>query len=314
MTNRVATGDGTRDWVGHWRFLMGARTGSSALYAAGVTAILAAALAGCATSNSGTGATKASAPTSPLSAVRLASKTTSGASSFTGTISLHATAKSGASGSQNVAMTATMAEQVHPSLLVELRIGTFSAAGTTLPGGMDEIVTPSALYMKWSFLTQELHLTKPWLGIPLSSLSKSTGINLSQLSSQATNSSPLNESQMLAGASDVRKVGTGTVNGVAVTEYTGTLNLQKGLQQLHGSVKSQVQKEITAAGLTTATFTMWIDANHTMRKAIINENGANLTEKITVTVDTLNQPVNIHVPTASQTTPLPSSALSGLSS
>ena len=104
-------------------------------------------------------------------------------------------------------MTATMAEQLHPSLLTELQIGKLSAAGTTLPGGLDEIVTPSALYMKWSFLTQELHLTKPWLGIPLSSLSKGTGINLSQLFSQATGSSPLNESQMLAGATGVRKVG-----------------------------------------------------------------------------------------------------------
>ena len=185
---------------------MGARTGSSALYAAGVTAILAAALAGCATSNSGTGATKASTQTSPLSAVRLASKTTSGASSFTGTMSLQAAAKSG-SNSQDVSMTATMAEQLHPSLLAEVQIGTLSAAGSTLPGGLDEIVTPSALYMKWAFLTQELHLTKPWLGIPLSSLSKGTGINLGQLFSQATSSSPLNESQMLAGATGVRKVG-----------------------------------------------------------------------------------------------------------
>ena len=101
---------------------------------------------------------------------------------------------------------------------------------------------------------------------------------------------------------------------MAVTEYAGTLNLQKGLQQLHGSVKSQVQKEITAAGLTTATFNVWIDANNTMRKAVVNENGANLTETITVTIDTLNQPVNIHVPAADQTSPLPSSALGGLSS
>ena len=86
-----------------------------------------------------------------------------------------------------------------------MRIGTLSAAGSTLPGGMTEIITPSNLYLKWSFLTQELHLAKPWLVIPVSALSKSTGINLSQLFSQATSSSPLNESQMLAGASDVRQ-------------------------------------------------------------------------------------------------------------
>jgi hypothetical protein len=285
---------------------MRARTGSQALYAAGATAILASVLTGCA-------ATSSSTPPSPLNAVRLASKTTSDASTFTGTMSLQATAKSGST-SQNVSMTATMAEQLHPSLLAEVKIGTLQAAGSTLPGGLDEIITPSALYMKWSLLTQELHLTKPWLGIPLSALSKGTGINLSQLFNQATSSSPLNESQMLAGASDVRKVGTGTVNGVPVTEYTGTLSLDKGIQNLSGSVKAQVQKEITEAGLKTATFTVWIDAQSVLRKAVIVEHGTALNETITVTVDTLNRPVKIAVPTASQFSPLPSGALSGLNS
>ena len=86
--------------------------------------------------------------------------------------------------------------------------------------------------------------------IPVSALSKSTGINFSQLFSQATSSSPLNESQLLAGASDVRKVGTGTIGGVPVTEYTGTVSLNKGLQYLTGSFKTAMQKEIAAAGLT----------------------------------------------------------------
>jgi hypothetical protein len=297
---------------------MRVRTGSPVHYAAGaatsiLAAILAAALAGCATSGSGTAAAKAGTPSSPVNAVRLASKTTSGASSFTGTIGLRATAKSG-SAIQNVSMTATMAEQLHPSLLAQVRIGTLSAAGSTLPGGIDEIITPSTLYMKWSFLTQELHLSKPWLAIPQSAVSKGTGVNLSQLFSQANSSSPLNESQMLAGASGVRKVGTGTVNGVAVTEYTGMLSLDKGIQNLSGSVKAQVQKEITTAGLTSATFTVWIDAQNVMRKAVIIEHGTSLNETITVTVDTLNQPVNIAVPTAGQTSSLPSGALGSIDS
>jgi hypothetical protein len=299
---------------------MRARTSSSPLYAAGVTAVVGLsallALAGCAKSSStgATGSSTASATSSPLDAVQLASKTTSGASTFTGTISLQATATMGSAGSRNVDMTATMAEQVHPSLLAQVQIGRLSAAGSSLPGGLNEIITPSTLYMKWSFLTQELHLTKPWLAIPFSSVSKGAGIDLSQLFNQATTSSPLNESRMLAGASDVRKVGVGTVNGVAVTEYTGALNLHKGLQQLHGSVKSQVQKEITAAGLTTATFTVWVDSHNIMRKAVIHENGASLTEAITVTIDTLNQPVNINVPAASQTSALTSGALGSLGS
>ncbi len=296
---------------------MRARTTRSPLYAAGLTAILAAALAGCAAGSSGTGATgighaSAAASSSPLDAVQLAAKTTGGASSFTGTMSVQATAKPGAASSGNVSMTASMAEQLRPSLLAEVQIGTLSAAGQSLPGGLSEIITPGNLYMKWSFLTQELHTTKPWLVIPVSALSKSSGVNLSQLFSQATSSSPLNESQLLAGASGVRKVGTGTIDGVPVTEYTGTVSLDKGMQYLSGSAKAAMQKQIAAAGLSTATFTVWVDGQRVMRKAVITEHGTALTEVVTVAISTINQPVNIQVPAADQTTPLPSGALGSL--
>ena len=297
---------------------MRARTARSPLYSAGLAAIAAAALAGCAAGSSGTGATgagtHAAAASSPLDAVQLAAKTTGGANSFSGTMSVHATAKPGAPSSDNVSMTATMAERLRPSLLTEVQIGTLSAAGQSLPGGLSEIVTPSSLYMKWSLLTQELHTTKPWLVIPVSALSKSSGVNLSQLFSQATNSSPLNESQMLAGASGVRKVGTGTIDGVPVTEYTGTVSLDKGTQYLSGSSKAAMQQQIAAAGLSTASFTVWVDGQQVMRKAVITENGTALTEVITVAISSINQPVNIQVPAADQTTQLPSGALGSLGS
>jgi hypothetical protein len=294
---------------------MPARTTRSPLYAAGVTAILAAALAGCSASGSGTSATGSgaspAASASPLDAVQLAAKTTGGASSFTGTMSVQATAKPGASSSGDVSLTASMAEQLRPSLLAEVQIGTLSAAGQSLPGGLSEVATPSNLYLKWSLLTQQLHTTKPWLVIPVSALSKSSGINLSQLFSQATSSSPLNESQLLTGATGVRKVGTGTVDGVPVTEYTGTVPLAKGMQYLSGTAKAAMQQQITAAGLKTATFTVWVDGQQVMRKAVITETGTALTEVITVSISSINQPVNIAVPAADQTTALPAGALGG---
>jgi hypothetical protein len=297
---------------------MRACTSRSPFYAAGVAAIAAAALAGCSAASSGTGATgtgtPAAASSSPLDVVQLAAKTTGGASSFTGTMSLQATAKAGAPSTGNVSMTASMAEQLRPSLLLEMQIGTLSAGGQSLPGGLSEIVTPSSLYMKWSVLTKELNAGKPWLKIPVSALNKSSGVNLSQLFSQATNSSPLNESQLLAGAGGVRKVGTGTIDGVPVTEYTGTVSLDKGMQYLSGSSKAAMQKQIAAAGLTTATFTVWVDGQRVMRKAVITEKGTALTEVVTMAINSINQPVNIRIPAADQTTPLPSGALSSLGS
>jgi hypothetical protein len=207
-------------------------------------------------------------------------------------------------------MSATFAEQLHPSLLASVDIGTLSAAGQSLPGGLSEIVTPSTLYLKWSFLTSALHLGKPWLAIPVSSLGKKSGVNLTQIFSQLQSSGPLTESQLLAGATSVRQVGTGTIDGVAVTEYTGTLPLDKGMSFLSGSVKAQVQQAIAAAGLRTATFTVWIDGQHLVRKSLVTESGKSLTEVITTTITGINQPVNIAVPPASQTSPMPSSALS----
>jgi hypothetical protein len=291
---------------------MRARTTRSPLYAAGVTAILAAALAGCAAANSGASATnsgtKSAAPASPLDAVKLAAKTTGGATSFTGTISVQATDKSRAGGSGDVSMNATMAEQLHP-LLADMQFESISAAGQTLPGGMAEVITPSNVYLKWSALTQELHTSKPWLVIPVSTLSKSSGVNLSQLFSQATNSSPLNTSQLLAGASGARKVGTAAIGGVPVTEYTGTVSLAKGMQSLSGSVRASMEKQIAAAGLTTATFKVWVDGQNVMRKLVMTENGTALSEVIAVTVTSLDQPVNIQIPAPGQTTVMPSSAL-----
>jgi hypothetical protein len=297
---------------------MRARSGRSPFYLAGFTALAAATLAGCAAGSSGTGAagagTRPAASSSPLDAVQLAAKTTGGANSFTGTMSVQATAKAGAPSSGDVSLTASMAERLRPSLLAEVQIGTLSAAGQSLPGGLAEIITPSDLYMKWSLLTQQLHTTRPWLAIPVSALSKSSGVNLSQLFSQATNSSPLNESQMLAGATGVRKVGTGTIDGVPVTEYTGTVSLDKGMQYLSGNAKAAMQKQIAAAGMSTATFTVWVDGQRVMRKAVITEQGTAVTEVVTVAISTINQPVNVQVPAADQTTALPSSALGGLGS
>jgi hypothetical protein len=74
-----------------------------------------------------------------------------------------------------------------------------------------------------------------------------------------------------------------------------------------------VQQQLKANGLTTASFKVWVDGSHMLRKAIITEDGTELTEVITMTINSINQPVNIQIPTADQTTPIPASALGGAS-
>lgn len=286
------------------------------LYAAGFAVVIATAVTGCtASSSSSAGAAGSSAPTpaSALDAVKLASKTASAANSFTGTLSLHGTVNPGAASSAGVSggisMTGNFAEQLHPTLLVSADISSYSMLGTSLPGGLTELITPTAMYLKSAQLTQELHLTKPWLVVSLAAASKSSGLNLSQLVNQATGSGPLTQAQMLGASSSVREVGTGSISGVPVTEYAGTIPVVKAISTLSGGAKAEMEQMNAAAGLTTEKYTVWIDGQHIMRKAVITATGTTLTETVTVTFTSVNQPVNIAVPPASQTTSLPSSAL-----
>lgn len=282
---------------------MEARAARRPLYAAGLTVLLTGALAACGSQSGGPSPVAAS--TTPLSAIRLAAQTSDNATSFTGTMSLRATAKSGASSSGDTSLTASFAEQLHPSLLAQVNVQGLSAAGSALPGDLTEILTPKTMYLKWAYLTQLLHTRQPWLAIPLSTLGTSTGINLGQIFSQASSSSPLSEAQLLGGATSVRKVGTGTVGGVAVTEYTGTLSLDKGIKYLSASDRGAAQKAFATAGLSTATFTVWIDGKNTVRKAIISENGTAVSETTTITITSINQPVSVAIPAAGETSALP---------
>jgi hypothetical protein len=126
---------------------------------------------------------------------------------------------------------------------------------------------------------------------------------------EATGNGPLVQSQMLAAATSVQQLGTGTIGGVPVTEYTGKIPLQKAAASLSGSARTTLEQASASDGLTEATFTDWIDAQHIVRKAVVIEVGPSISETITVTTTSINQPVNISIPSASQTSPMPSSAL-----
>lgn len=283
------------------------------LRAAGLAVIAAVAVSGCAAGTSsatGTGRSSA-APASPLAAVQLAAKTTGKVDSFTATMNIQLTVKPGASstpGLSDTQMTMTFAEQLHPTLLVSADIGSLTSAGTSLPGGLSEIVTPTTIYLKWSYLTQQLKMTKPWLAIPISTFNK-MGINLSQIMSQATSNGPLADSQLLSAATSVHRVGTSSLNGVPVTEYTGTVPLSSALSRLSGALKTQVEQLVTTQGITTEKFTIWVDGNNILRKVATTMDGTSMTDNVVMTVTSINQPAAVAIPPASQTAPLPSGAL-----
>ena len=287
--------------------------GMSRLAAAGAIVIIASGVAGCASAASTAGgkstSTASASAQSPEQAIQLAASTARDVNSFSANISIQASSSS-ASGA--FSLSGSISEQIHPSVLAAADFSTFSAAGESIPGGMSEIITSSSLYMKLSMLSTALHTNKAWLEIPFSALSKASGVNIGALLGQLQTSSPLDQSQLFTGAENVREAGTGVVDGVPVTEYTGSVSMSAALAKLPASLRSNFGQAIEKAGISSVRFTEWVDGQHHVRKTTVTETGSAVTETITTTVTSINQPVNIQIPPASQTAQLPASVLNSL--
>ena len=273
-----------------------------------------AALAGAATvlaaCSSGGGTPSPSARTSvaALSArqtIRLAADTAQRVTSFNGTMGI----TMNLTGQGTVTMSGTIAEQLSPSLEAEIDFATLEGGGQALPGGLDEIVTKQAVYIKMSMLAQALHTSKPWVKLPLSELGSLTGADLNQLFSQAQANNPLAQTQMLTASPDVHKVGAGVIGGAPVTEYAGTYSVAKGLSSLPAGLRSTLSSQIASLGIKTSKFHVWIDGQHQVRKIILDLTGSKLTETVTETITSVNQPVSITLPTGDETYTIPASAL-----
>ncbi|MBV9380573.1 MAG: hypothetical protein JOY82_12410 [Streptosporangiaceae bacterium] len=271
--------------------------------AAGAVAVLA---AGCGASHSGA-APRPSGSTSAQTAqqaIQLAAKNAQLAKSFSATFSMHV------NGPSPLDASGTMRETSTPSLLADANFPTFSAAGHTLPGGMEEILTSSAIYIRMGAFTQMTG--KTWIKLPYSEISRATGgLNLSQLVQQAQSSSPLVQTQMLAGATDVRVVGHGVIDGVPVTEYSGSYAMAAAMARLPASFRAKFGQAIERAGIGSADFKVWLDDQHQARKVVVTEDGSTMTETITMVVTSVNQPVTVQLPPASETATIPASALKG---
>ena len=272
--------------------------GLLAAAAAGLAALLA---AGCSAGTAQHAATPAKPGASPQQAVELAAYHAKTATSVTATVSMQMT------GAVTMTMSGTLAEQIRPRLLAEMRIPVLKAAGQTLPGGMTEILAGQAFYMHAPDLP--LPGGKPWVKIPFSDLTGTSGVNLGQLLQQAQNENPMMQAQMLASAKGVHEAGKTTVGGVPVTEYTGHYSMADALASIPASERSAADQQMTKAGVGSVDFTVWLDDQQMVRKLVLTVPSSAFTMTMTMLVTGINQPVTVQLPAASQTTVAPASAL-----
>jgi hypothetical protein len=269
--------------------------------AAGAIGLLAA--AGC-SSNPATSAAKPvkTSALPPGQAVQLAATQSLAETSLTATLQVSAR------GSTAVNSSGTVQEATKPALFVNADMSSFTVNGQTIPGGVKEILTPSTLYMQLQDLSEMTG--KQWLKLPFSELSGLTGgVNVGQLLQQVSSNEPTIQAEYLAGASNVRTVGTGVIDKVPVTEYTGTISMKTALQRIPAADRSQVSQDIAKTGIKSADFTVWLDAQHRVRKLIMKEEGSSISETTTMQVTSIDQPVSTQLPPASQTATVPLSDL-----
>jgi len=212
------------------------------------------------------------------------------------------------SGTASSTISGTLKQQTTPSPLAVADFSSVTVQGQQVPGGMEEIINSGGIYLRLAELSKQTG--KPWIKIPGSDVSKLGGASLSQLLQNGSND-PLTQTQMLSSSTNVKKVGTATINGVATTEYTGTYPITAGLAKLPAATRSKIAAQLKAQGLTTEHFTVWLDNQQQVRKVISSAQGTSEQVTSTVTVTSVNQPVTATLPPASQTATVPSSELGG---
>ena len=209
-------------------------------------------------------------------------------------------------GAATTTIAGTLEQRTGADPLLVANFGTVTAQGQTIPGGIQEILDSSAIYLKLAQLAQATG--KPWIRIPASEMPQLAGGSLGQLL-QNNSSNPLLQTQMLASSTNVKKVGTTTLNGVPVTEYTGTYPISAGLAKLPADLRSKVAQQLQVMGLQTENFQIWLDHSQQVRKVITSAQGSKEQVTSTVGVTAVNEPVSVAIPPASQTATVPASEL-----
>ncbi len=289
----------------------GARWGAVAV-AAGALAVAGCSSSGTKSTASSNGSPSASASASSGTATLTAAQAIEQAASHAQKATSYAADVSERmTGTAAVTFSGTLQEETEPSPLAVANFSSVTAQGQQLQGGIQEILNSSGIYLKLAELAKQTG--KPWVEIPASAISKVSGASFSQLL-QNGNSDPLTQTQMLSSSTNVKKVGTATINGVPTTEYTGTYPISAGLAKLPAASRSKIASQLKTMGLTTEQFTVWLDGQQQVRKIVTSAKGSSEQVAATIVVTSVNQPVNASVPPASQTTTIPASELGGSSS
>ncbi len=267
----------------------------SAVVAASAAAVIA--VAGCSSGSKApaAGGTGGGKPLTAHQAIKLAATASAKVNSLTATLTVR-----GASGSAG-GLTGSMKIQVKPTVLLD---ATFNVAGAGAASSqIEEILTHNTIYFRDSALTRVAG--KPWIKIGFSQLSSKLGLNFASLVQNLEGSNPLAQTRLFAVSENIHVVGHQVVNGVPCTEYQGSYKPGAALAALPPSFRKLLGPMLRKMGAQPAEFTVWIDGQHLLRKALTHEVIAGQPVTTSYDVTSINQPVTVTIPPASQVGSLP---------
>jgi hypothetical protein len=210
--------------------------------------------------------------------------------SATETISVQVT------GTQNASTTGTVQFRRKPTLVLAENL-TVTAAGKSTQ--IKAIITDTALYVNEPSLASQIG--EPWIKVDLAALQTPALASLAQLVQSMQSNNFLDMTELFAASSDVRNVGTTTIDGVPTIEYAGSFQAAQLAKALAPSVQKALGPALQALGNSTVDFDIWVDGQGNPRKVseVATLNSTTITT--TVTITGINQPVQITLPPTSQT-------------
>jgi hypothetical protein len=168
-----------------------------------------------------------------------------------------------------------------------------TAGGRQIP--VDTIVTGDVLYMRSPVFARTLTGGKQWIKVDLAELAKQRGTDVSSF----LNASPTPASALayLAGATDVKKVGSESVGGVTSTHYDVTVDLQRAASHAKGSLRASVERVISHSRLKTLPLDVWVDGSGYIRKVSYQEHaGSGPPSEVTMELHDFGSSVSIKPP------------------
>lgn len=183
-----------------------------------------------------------------------------------------------------------------PEYAAEFSFDSLSAAGQSLPGGMELRIIGTSTYLRLPGLGDALGAE--WVTFDLSKLEDLGGLDFGELTQQQQLVDPRAQLAVLLNSGDVTEVGEEEIDGVDTVHYQGTVDPEEiaELQGLDPSAQEAVRRAYEDLQVRSIAFDLWVDNDFQARKMAIAMEADAGTMDITITQTDFGKPVTVEAP------------------